>query len=725
MTLNEWFKSMMSVTPAEPRGWFRWLHNHYLGRYGDHHPGLVIGDTFTDEWKRTKSEQDEPQDKVDQDLALSFVCLHPWACGVDKHTKLVAALWEQMTPEARGAFMAGLSEFHFGDEPELIDRTLLRLETAELSPESLCQLACNVIRFKRLDFLTALLGKYPSPTDKIKRFSASDTWDSWESEELLKLSHRVIDMILEAALIANDIDAARLALQHGADPNISIWQLERSSNNKYSALGYVIDSENIQPHMGMAELLLEHGASAAGTAYGGYNHELFLALGKGWHELAERLISGGACLSKPVESAENAEITKTAGCESIVIGPGGPNFYGHFGDKLKWAYENIGSIIPLVPVSEKQAFFSANAQGGSKSTMMDKVVGNLDRLKRYEALGLDTRLSAEELCTAVGCGAFDSLAYLLSKHGDSARDRAMFRIRRYRPDIGAAWRHMEMVPQEDGVNLVNDFDPQGQKPFELPDGSKLYVDLSAIASPLHKLGPCFEGYFWLRKDTVVLRRRKDRVVVRRLYKKWCMEPFPLRAPGICRDQRYLDDCLPLIREIDGKFIHLGVTMGRVWWTMSAGPLKDVVHTWKDTPEYSNLQDQAEQRIKTQDSCNSRPGSTLLTDYELWGYPPEYWLYLLRLQNGFIGMTIDSCQGKTELLKEYKIWAKTAKSREIKFIPDSQLLKWEHWSEVPAEYKPYYYWDTMCGDRPGVTMGSYNNKYESAMATKVRNWHDRK
>jgi len=45
--------------------------------------------------------------------------------------------------------------------------------------------------------------------------------------------------------------------------------------------------------------------------------------------------------------------------------------------------------------------------------------------------------------------------------------------------------------------------------------------------------------------------------------------------------------------------------------------------------------------------------------------------------------------------------------------------------LPAEYKPYYYWDTMCGDRPGVTMGSYDNKYESAMATKVRNWHDRK
>ncbi len=29
--------------------------------------------------------------------------------------------------------------------------------------------------------------------------------------------------------------------------------------------------------------------------------------------------------------------------------------------------------------------------------------------------------------------------------------------------------------------------------------------------------------------------------------------------------------------------------------------------------------------------------------------------------------------------------------------------------LPTEYKPYYYWDTMCGDRPGVTMGSYDNQ----------------
>lgn len=729
MTLNEWFKSMMAVTPAEPRGWFRWLHNHYMGRYGDHHPNLVLGDAFPDEWNKPPRQENEPVEKLDLVLALDFINLHPWACGMKKHTKMAGGLWERMSPEARGAFLAGLSERHFDKDSELIDRTLIRLPSTVLTPESLCQLACNAIRFKRLDLLNALLEKYPSPFDEIRRFSATNSKDSWESEELEKVSHRVIDMILEAALIINDTEAATIALEHGANPSIPIWQLERSSNQKYSALGYVLDTEymqNMQPHKEMTEILLNYGACASGIPFSGYNHELFLALGKGRHDLVERLVAHGAQLKKPVEPQETPPNIRTAGSECIVMGPGGTNFFGHFGDELRWAYENIGSIIPLVPVSGKLSFFSSNAQGGSKSTLMERVVGNVERLKRYEELGLDTRLTAEELCSAVSCGAFDGLVYLLSKYGDTVRDRVMFRIRRHKPDFGTSWRHMvDMVPQTDGVNCANDFDPQGQKPFELPDGSKLYVDLSAIASPGHNLGPCPEGYFWLRKDTVILRRRKDKILVRRLEKRWLIEPFPPRKPGICREQRYLDECLPLIRGIDGKYIHLGVTMGRLWWIMRAGELKECVHTWNDLPEYSHLQDHAEQLIKAQDSWNTRPDKTSLTDDELWGYPPHFWSYLVRLDNGFVGMTVESCQGNVALLKEYKAWARKAKIREIRFVPEPRLLEWEHWSEVPAEYKPYYYWDTMFGDRPSVTGGAYDNKYESAMASKVRNWYDGK
>lgn len=727
MTTNEWLKTMTTEEPAEPRGWFRWLHNHYLGRYGSMHPGMINGDTFST-WEKTSPNPDTPEEKVDIDLLAALLERHAWACGMKKYTKAAAGLWDRLSSLSRGAFMAGLSEQAFDEEPDLIDRTMSRLDSAELSPESLCQLACNAIKNKRTDLLEALLAQYQQPTGIVRRFSASDSGDAWESEEVERLSPRVIDMILEASLICNNIDAARLALTHGANPDIPFWQLERSSNHKYSALGYVIDSEhaqNMQSHNEMAELLLDQGASPSGIAYAGYNHELFLALGNGWYDLADRLLAHGASFQKPVSTDEIAPAVRTAGSESVVLGPGGPNFFGFFGDKLKWAVENIGSIIPLVPVSEKMSFFSSHAQGGSRSTFMDRIVGNLDRLRWYESLGLDTRLSAEELSTAVSCGAFDSLVYLLSKHGETARDRAMFRIRLFRPDIGTAWRHMVMIPQADGVNIASDFNPQGQQSFDLPDGSRLFVDLSAVAFPGHTLGPCAEGFFWLRKDIVTLRRRKDRVVVYRLEKKWVMEPLPLRKPGTCRGQQYLDECLPLIREIDGKYIHLGVTLGRLWWVLPEGEMRNAVPQWNKTPGYDGIQDQAEELIRAQDAWNARPPEPCLTDWELQGYPPEYWCYLVRLDKGFISMTEESCHGNLTLLKDYNSWARSAKRREREFTPDRRLLEWDFWHEIPPDYKPYYYWDTMFGDRGSVTMGSYDNKYEREMASKVRCWHDRK
>lgn len=600
------FEQLLASEPLEPRGWFRWLHNHYLGRYGLRYPVLVTGEDFNDVWGKASDMAEPLYQRVGtpEEWAL-LLNRNAWAAGMGgKLSHTVLHYLKLLTREARGAFLAGLSELH--SDSKIIERALDFLPSLELSPESLCQLACNAIKYNKPDLLQALLVKYPAPTDRIRRFGAYAMPDDWENREIEKLSNRVIDLILEAALISNNTAAARLALEHGADPNIPVWQLERSCNKRYSALGYAIDTEfiyNNETHKDMVDLLLESGASAAGIAYAGYNSELALALAQGEKELVDRLIFQGASLSRPADDTERVTI-RTEGSESMVISPAGPNFFGHFGRELHWAHEKIGSIIPLVPVSEKQVFYTADAQGGRHYTMMDKVVGNVSALKQYEALGLDTRLSAEELCTAVKADAFDSLVYLLSHYGESARDRAMFRIRRFRPDIGAARRYLEAVPQPDGVNLAADFDPQGKEYFTLPDGSRLYADLSALASPGHNLGPCHAGHFWLREDTVVLRRRKDRVIVRRLEKRWRMEPLPLRKPGTCREQRYLDECLPLIREIDGQCIHLGVTLGNVIWLLPSCELRDTTAPWRELPAYVAIQDQAEKRIREQVAWNS-------------------------------------------------------------------------------------------------------------------------
>ena len=71
-------------------------------------------------------------------------------------------------------------------------------------------------------------------------------------------------------------------------------------------------------------------------------------------------------------------------------------FFGHFDEELNWAQKAIGGLIELAPIAEKQAFHSGDGQGGKWKTILDVVVGDLARLKLYEALGLDTRLTAEE-----------------------------------------------------------------------------------------------------------------------------------------------------------------------------------------------------------------------------------------------------------------------------------------------------------------------------------------
>ncbi|MGD9685476.1 MAG: hypothetical protein AB7U43_00690 [Desulfobacter sp.] len=723
LTLLERLESSARVVP---RGWFRWLHNHYFGRYGLSHRELVYGDIFNEAWSQA-SDKPEPLYKREGGSAGQWVAMlnkHAWLAGMKLLVWTVVAYWHHLDSQARGAFIAGASEFR------LTERQVLKLITQStklaFTSESACQLGCNSARYQGTAVLEALLQHHGDAiSGTVSRFDVTSSPFPDGDDTLSQLSHRVIDMILEAALIWNNVEAARLVLQHGASPDIPVWQLERSYNQRYSALGYVIDSDftgDDKRRMELINLLLDHGANPAGIEFAGKSHELFLTLSKGWNDLAERLIAGGASLTKQPDAGEVAPRSGAGGSEYLVIGPG-PHFYGHFGDDLRWARDAIGSIIPLVSISEKYSFYSADGQGGQLSTFMDQVVGNMENLKRYEALGLDTRLSAEELCTAIKRNAYDSLVYLLSKHGDEAARRAMFRIRRRRPAIGTGQRYLELPPQEDGVNIAADFSPGANlEPFLLPDGSKVHVDLTAIAPPGHDLGPCHQGYFWLRSDNVVLRRRKDRVVVRRVEQIWRMEPMPLRPPGICREQRYLDACLPCVREVDGQFINLGMSLhGLRQWAPKGCELSSVSTPWEHLPAYVAILDSAEERINAQNTWNSRPPSPRLSTDELRGYPPEFWCHLVRMSDGFIGIPREGCTAGPYLIKSYRAWAKTAKKRERTFVPDPRLLEWEYWAETPPDFRPYLYIDSLANNRVSVVGADYYNRYAHAMTERVRNW----
>lgn len=314
---NAILKKLAGDVPIEPKGWFRWMHDHYLGRYGVRKGYMFEDSPYFAEWLQL-SDNPEPLHQVInvQDLLISFLNCHAWTAGVCGLFKTVFHCWDQLSRTSRGYFFAGITEQHAFDS--IFNAIIKSIPMMDLTPDSLCQLACNAVKNNRLDLLELLLTDSVDLTSEIRRFDASDPQRDWISDELKNLSHRVIDMILEAALIQNKPAAARLALAHGANPNIPVWQLERSSNKRYSTLGYVIDSEfqqNNEPHREMAELLLEHGASPVGIPYAGMDSELYLAIEKGWDDFAKRLISMGAQLTKSTAPEESSEAGRVSGSE--------------------------------------------------------------------------------------------------------------------------------------------------------------------------------------------------------------------------------------------------------------------------------------------------------------------------------------------------------------------------------------------------------------------------
>lgn len=428
--LHEALTRLVTEEPAVSRGWFRWLHNHFLGNHGDRFQRLVVGKYAEGDWLVLSDSPESLHKRVaDQELLLKVLNRHAYLAGARQLKGTVLAYWDRLDGLAQASFLAAVTER--SESKQCLDMVVTHIKHLEFTPESLCQLACNAVKYNRLDVLELLLSGTADLTSHIDRSGDSINGNSWELDGVAMLSHRLIDMILEAALIWSRTEAVVLALKSGADPNIPIWELQRSCNVKHSPLSYVMSLKL----MDLVEILLQYGASPSGTTYAGKNLELNEAISKGWDELAERLIANGASL-KPPDTKKPCSIAR--GSEHEVIGPGGPYFFGHFREDLLWAHNVIGKLIPLVPIAEKQTLYWANAQGGQYRTILCGLVCNIDRFKRYEALGLDTRLTAQEFCSIVKCKSSEGLSYLLSKYGDDVRDKVFAAIRERNPEFGAA-----------------------------------------------------------------------------------------------------------------------------------------------------------------------------------------------------------------------------------------------------------------------------------------------
>ena len=706
--MNPLLIKLSALPPERPSGWFRLLPFQYVSRYPYHQS--IEDESSQARALRALHEEWKAGQLVVDDVIASVLEKHAWLMGRLLFADWAELLWDRWASQSRGAFFAGYSEIFFPRE-ETLAWIESRLSTVTFLPESACQFACNLIWRNRSDLLARVLNDEPLWREDIWRGdkeSYPDLYWSESTDYMSFLSRRGIDMILEAALTRRCASSVALALRHGANPNINFWELERNSNQMHTALGFAL-------HEGMADIalnLVEQGADATGGDATGL--PVYQALAGGMDEVAEALLRHGAGFDhSTVASPSIKEIQeRNRRPEWKEMFPETRN------EQLEWIKGQIGSLLPLVPFDEKAAVYIERTVGSYtrsdfRETYLQAVITSLDRLRRFEILGLDTRLSAEELSTAISKDCYAGLLYLLEKHGQKVRDRVLFRIRRRKPEFGACNRALETKPQKDRINVLAHFDPCGQTPIVIGDRFRFYVDYSAIAEPDHQLGACLEDHFWARRDRATFRLRQGQVVMRKLTSTWEMVVVP-------KYKYPFGEYLPVVRELDGQFIALGITLSNLYRVTNDPELRELISVKTQSPLREALVDLGWGRARAQmATIKPRPKPVLSRD-ELEGYPRLFWPYLIRLTSGFIGMTAESCAESPEFLPQYEAWAQANKNEET-FVPDPRLASWDIWRDIPVEFRPYYVIDSLF-ERPTVRSNGAN-AYEKAMIHKAVMWHN--
>jgi hypothetical protein len=278
MAISESLQQLARQTPAEPMGWFRWIHCGYIfhkvypSDFREHRQPLPDGIPWDEvEHLLGNSPATDPETF---DAILEEAERHAWAFGREGLFGILDSLWEHLSPSARGKAFAGASEERLAVLWDDVGGNLgMEWLAGKWGEDDLlafdgtvaAQLAINLILNRRHDLLGRVLESAPEwGGDVVGRRTPNGKISKGWAERLDPLSTKAIDRCLEAAVIAGDAEGGRLCLAAGADPNLDIFCLERSYNRKYCALSYVADR---YAETGFYEVLREAGADPDGTDY--------------------------------------------------------------------------------------------------------------------------------------------------------------------------------------------------------------------------------------------------------------------------------------------------------------------------------------------------------------------------------------------------------------------------------------------------------------------------
>jgi len=175
-----------------------------------------------------------------------------------------------------------------------------------------------------------------------------------------------------------------------------------------------------------------------------------------------------------------------------------------------------------------------------------------------------------------------------------------------------------------------------------------------------------------------------------------------------------------VKELKGRFFLPGISARQMQFNQHF-PVswKPLVNAWLEQP-FERVKKQFRQRIVDQLAAAPPQPDLVLSADELEPYPKEFWPWLRRLPDGFIGMTAESCRKCPDMLDIYTVWEKQNKPPRD-FTPDPRVAAWVLWPEIPPELRPFFVWDNVF-KKPCVTYKSRND-YEHAMIRKAVNWNN--
>lgn len=607
--LTRFLKPLSHKPSPNPIGWFRWTHDAFLTRdasyvrsiedrpYLPSKPGIKEVAPYIDKLAIRNP-------KLFKELT-QMVERHAWTFGRDAFGTAVVASWKKLSPEARAMALAGASEnLRFGrrdqQDNECANWIKGRLNDSEMikfDPPSATQLCCN-LTWNNQDGLIRMVLESVEDWGQATVARCNHRGESLEKRsEISRLSWVAIDRCLEASVLTNNASAARLFLEAGANPDISIFQGERSYNEGHCALSYSIgyqewrkdQAEQIPP---VWDILLDAGASPTGTKYSGLNKPLYLALKTGRQELADQLLDRGASFTGGEGRRESR------GEESLLIRP---SSYRHSGneDQIERAGRRFGKLVKLSATGDLSLFYNGDCIGGSYATYFG-AIRSIKDLKHFEQRGMPLTLSASDILSDPY--PYELCRYVLGKLG--VEGDLMYHFRRIHPSGGTSCMQHLCRPELNGSNIAQSFIPSQHSPLELPDGSRYWVDLDSIAGPEHGLGPAREGEFFVRKVSANYRRRENHLITRGLKLEWEQHPVPKESTGIFHRQmlQAIRSLLPMVKEIEGQFIWLGKNLGTFNNLHWPSQWQEKVNEWTDE-EGKKIVELAIERILKQDRAN--------------------------------------------------------------------------------------------------------------------------